>query len=158
MKTYVEGLTAMQTASAIQAARLNAIDLVETAELLFTLKRYAHSMALSILAIEEAGKLPILLGIYLNPSSDQKARWRSFRSHTAKTKTLGPGLSRESELSCRRYRATSRRRSGVADRPQRPRGQQVESAVLGLLGIASRVRLSSTQTCGLARSSMGAVV
>ena len=57
---YRGGLTPAQAATAMQAARLNALDLMDTAEILFDVKRFAHSMAFSILATEEAS-VPIRL-------------------------------------------------------------------------------------------------
>jgi len=64
-KPFNGPLTPVSAANAIRSARLNARDLVETAELLFTLKRFPHAMAMSILAIEEAAKVGQLLMIFL---------------------------------------------------------------------------------------------
>jgi len=55
-KQYSGDLDIHQAASAMQAARLNSVDLLDTADVLFTLKRFAHSVPFSILAIEESGK------------------------------------------------------------------------------------------------------
>lgn len=87
-RPYGGALTPLQAASAMQAARLNARDLLETAELLYSLKRFAHSAALSTLALEEAGKLPILQGIFLGVGGDQSKLWRAYRRHQAKTRTI----------------------------------------------------------------------
>jgi AbiV family abortive infection protein len=90
-KQYSGGLNIHQAASAMQAARLNSVDLLDTADVLFTLKRFAHSVPFSILAIEESGKLVILQAILLG--LDERARlWRSYRLHRAKTENLNLGI------------------------------------------------------------------
>jgi AbiV family abortive infection protein len=70
VKPYSGELTAIQAASAMQAARMNALDLMDTAAILHDLKRFAHSVLFSTLAIEEAGKLPIILSIFLGFTRD----------------------------------------------------------------------------------------
>ena len=62
---YHGELTPVHSATAMQAARLNALDLLDTAEMLFYFKRHAHSVAFSILSIEEAGKLVYLQLVFL---------------------------------------------------------------------------------------------
>lgn len=89
---YRGELTPLHAASALQAARLNALDLLDTAEILYQLKRFQHSVALSTLAIEEAGKLPILQMIFLGFGGDRSRLWKSYRSHRAKTSMLNPGI------------------------------------------------------------------
>jgi hypothetical protein len=42
-KPYLGPLTCTDAANGIRAARLNALDLLDTAYILFTLKRFAHS-------------------------------------------------------------------------------------------------------------------
>src|ERR1700722_12733555 len=91
-KPYVGALTAVDAANAIRAARLNAIDLLETAELLFTLKRHCHSMVFATLAIEEAAKTSILIMIFLGLSTDQIKLWKAYRNHRAKTNWLNPAI------------------------------------------------------------------
>ena len=88
---YQGGLTPEQAATAMQAARLNALDLLETAEILIDLKRFAHSVAFSILAVEEASKNPLLLGILLG-FENREGLWRAYRTHKAKTQFLNPGI------------------------------------------------------------------
>jgi AbiV family abortive infection protein len=88
---YQGGLDAFQAASAIQSARHNALDLLDTAETLFQLKRFAHAAAFSILAIEEAGKLPIIFRLFLGTGTANEL-WRDYRSHRAKTATLNVGI------------------------------------------------------------------
>jgi AbiV family abortive infection protein len=91
-KPYAGDLTAMEAASAMQAARFNARDLLETAEILYDLKRFAHSIVLSTLAIEEAGKVPLLQAIFLGFGGDRSKLWKAYRQHQAKTQTLNPGI------------------------------------------------------------------
>lgn len=88
---YRETLNSLQTATAIQAARLNALDLLDTAEILCDLKRYSHSEALSILAIEEASKVALLQMVFLG-FGKQSDLWRYYRTHKAKTELLNPGI------------------------------------------------------------------
>ncbi|WP_447964328.1 AbiV family abortive infection protein [Nitrospira sp. Ecomares 2.1] len=85
---YNGPLDAAQAAAAMQAARLNSIDLLESAEILFELKRFGHSIPLSILAIEEAGKLPLLQAILLAQPPDLAKLWRKYRNHRPKTEPL----------------------------------------------------------------------
>jgi len=79
-------------ANAIRSARITARDLLDTAELLFALKRFQHSAAMSILAIEESSKLAPLLMIFLGIGSDRTKLWRSYRNHRAKTAWLNPAI------------------------------------------------------------------
>ncbi len=88
---YRGGLTPAQAASAMQAARLNALDLLDTAEILFDLKRFAHSVAFSILAVEEASKPPLVLYILLGFENND-GLWRDYRTHKAKMQFLNPGI------------------------------------------------------------------
>jgi AbiV family abortive infection protein len=78
-------------AAVMQAARLNAVELVDTADMLFNLKRFAHSIPFSTLAVEEAGKLTILQSIFLG-SGDRAKLWKSYRMHRAKTENLNLGI------------------------------------------------------------------
>jgi hypothetical protein len=52
LKQYTGELTVVDAANAIHAAKLNARDLLETAEMLHTLKRFPHSMLFSTLALK----------------------------------------------------------------------------------------------------------
>ncbi|MBK8536838.1 MAG: AbiV family abortive infection protein [Candidatus Competibacteraceae bacterium] len=88
MKQYNGPLDANKAAAAMQAARLNALDLLTSAELLYQQGRYQHSAAISILAIEEIGKLPLIQGIFLADQSQLKSLWRAYRQHRAKTERL----------------------------------------------------------------------
>lgn len=89
---YHGKLTQVQSATAMQAARLNALDLLDTAEILFDLKRYAHSVAFSILSIEEAGKLVYLQSIFLGFGGKRAHLWKAYRNHRAKTEVLNIGV------------------------------------------------------------------
>lgn len=71
-KAYVGALSAAQAAAAMQAARMNALDLMDTADILFSLKRFAHSVAFATLAVEEAGKLSLLLAILLGVGDEMR--------------------------------------------------------------------------------------
>ena len=95
-KQYFGKLTANQVASAMQAARLNALDLMDTASTLHDLKRFAHSVFFSTLAIEEAGKLPMILSIFLGFDQDLSNLWRAYSQHRAKT--LGLNISVEARV------------------------------------------------------------
>jgi len=89
---YVEQLSPEQAATAMQAARMNAVELMDTADILFTLKRFPHSVAFSTLAIEEAGKVVILQSIFLGVGGQILSLWKSYRQHRAKTRTLNIGI------------------------------------------------------------------
>jgi AbiV family abortive infection protein len=91
-KPYSGRLNAEEAASAIQAARLNAIDLLDTAGMLYTLKRFPHAMALSILAIEEATKVAIVFHMFLNSGNQLAPQWKRYRAHRAKTAWLNPAI------------------------------------------------------------------
>jgi AbiV family abortive infection protein len=96
LKPYSGELTATQAASAMQAARMNALDLMDTAAILHDLKRFAHSVFFSTLAIEEAGKLPVILSIFLGFDEARSNLWRAYRQHRAKT--LGMNISVEARV------------------------------------------------------------
>jgi len=85
---YFGILTPKDAATAIQAARLNALDLLSSAKLLHDQKHFNHSTALCVLALEEAGKVQILMSILTGVTgTDQSCEslWRAYRRHTAKT-------------------------------------------------------------------------
>lgn len=92
IRPYTKKLTADQTAAAMQAANWNAKELLESAEILFENKRFPHSMAYSILAIEETGKLPILQSIYMGVGEQFSKQWKLYRQHKAKTETLNMAI------------------------------------------------------------------
>ena len=88
---YSGKLDAHSAATGMQAARLNAADLIATSQLLFDSQKFSHSVAFSILAIEETAKVSIILNIFLEVG-DLKDMWKGFRSHTYKGSFLNPAL------------------------------------------------------------------
>lgn len=91
LKPYRGKLDPLSAASAMQAARFNAIDLVETSQLLYDTKKYAHSMAFSILSIEESAKPMIIFFIFLE-FNDLKVLWNGYRQHKYKSNFLNPSI------------------------------------------------------------------
>ena len=81
---YTGPLSTLEAASAIQAARLNGLDLLETAKVRFEAQRYSHSVAFSVLALEEAGKVQIIM-MMVTDLGDLREHWRAYRRHTSKT-------------------------------------------------------------------------
>jgi len=78
-------ITPKQAAAGIEAALANARGLYADAELLIEKGRWGRAAALSILAIEEVGKVPIIREILLARNSEELIEsWRSYRTHTAK--------------------------------------------------------------------------
>lgn len=72
-------------AEGINAAWANAHRLATDARYLLSLKRYPSAAALAILAIEEAGKVPILRSLPFAGSEDAvRDVWRDYRDHRAK--------------------------------------------------------------------------
>lgn len=85
LRHYIGPLDPEDAATGIQAARLNALSLLEAAEELLASKKYALATMLSILAIEEATKVPIIFSILLSSDSrETKKLWKKYRTHTAK--------------------------------------------------------------------------
>ncbi len=91
-KPYTGALTSVAAANAIRSARITARDLMESAELLYNLKRFPHAVALSILAIEEAAKIGVLLMIFLEIGGEHARLWKQYRNHRAKTAWLNPAI------------------------------------------------------------------
>jgi len=88
LEPYTGILKPKDAAVAIQAARLNALDLLSSAKLLHDQKHFHHSTALCVLALEEAGKVQILMSILTgvtSPDQSCESLWRAYRRHTAKT-------------------------------------------------------------------------
>lgn len=82
---YSGRLTVEQAADGIAAALANARSLVADATLLLNHGRWPRCAALSILAIEEAGKVEILRALLFAGSEQEvKEQWRFYRSHTKK--------------------------------------------------------------------------
>lgn len=85
LESYSGPLSPLDAATVIQAARLNAIDLLETAKLLQDKGRYCHSIAFSVLALEEAGKAQLVLSLLIGDASNSKELWKAYRRHTEKS-------------------------------------------------------------------------
>lgn len=83
LEPYSGPLNPLEAAAVIQAARLNAIDLLETAKVLRDNGRHCHSIAFSVLALEEAGKFQFVLALLLGFSSNEL--WQTYRRHTEKS-------------------------------------------------------------------------
>jgi AbiV family abortive infection protein len=82
---YCGPLTPAEIAAGMNAARENAARLSNDARLLFENERYASSLALAILAVEESGKESVLRGLAAAASdAEVQKAWRSYRSHTSK--------------------------------------------------------------------------
>jgi AbiV family abortive infection protein len=88
---YSGPLDPQSAATGMQAARLNALDLIESSKLLRDATKHAHSAALSVLAIEECGKIPIILQLFLG-DPDTSSLWKGFRKHLFKGKFHNPGI------------------------------------------------------------------
>jgi AbiV family abortive infection protein len=83
---YKGRLSPEQIAEGMNAAVRNATRLVDDANLLLQRKRFRSAVALAILAIEEAGKSPILrrMSVVQDDPKALKDCWRDYRSHTKK--------------------------------------------------------------------------
>jgi AbiV family abortive infection protein len=82
---YVGPLAPAQASAGIAAAISTARGLLRDADLLLENERWQRAAALSILAIEEVGKIVILRCILLARSEKELAtEWRSYRSHAKK--------------------------------------------------------------------------
>jgi AbiV family abortive infection protein len=83
--TYRGRLSPRQVADGMNAARRNARRLLNDAEILFREKRFPSAAALAVLAIEEAGKTPILRMLATARNAEEiKRAWKSYRSHQTK--------------------------------------------------------------------------
>jgi AbiV family abortive infection protein len=79
------GLTSVQIADGINAAKRNASRLCDDASLLLERGRYPGAVALAILSIEESGKCRILRELALARDQDELlSSWREYRQHTSK--------------------------------------------------------------------------
>jgi AbiV family abortive infection protein len=82
---WKNSLKPAQIAEGMNAANDNARRLIEDAEILFNLNRFPSAISLSILSIEESGKVSILRELALAKNGDQvKEAWKAYRSHTKK--------------------------------------------------------------------------
>jgi AbiV family abortive infection protein len=77
----------------LQVARLNAKRFADAAHLMLTSGDVALAGALAILAIEEAQKRELIMGILLESEKrKRKELWQAFRSHPSKTRRLATAL------------------------------------------------------------------
>lgn len=84
-KQYKDKLDPKSAAEGIRLANYNANSLLEDAQLLFDNDRFERCVALSILAIEEAGKSSIIRSILLTDDQKElKKEWQNYRRHTEK--------------------------------------------------------------------------
>ena len=84
-KQYKDKLDPKTAAEGIQLAHENATSLFLDAQLLFDNGRFERCVALSILAIEEAGKPSLIRSILLTDDQKElKKEWNSYRKHTEK--------------------------------------------------------------------------
>ena len=85
LKQYTGQLSVAQIAAGMNHCQDNAARLLQAARTLYKLKDYATSVSLAVLAIEEAGKLPILRRM-LTAIDEGEVRqcWKEFRSHCLK--------------------------------------------------------------------------
>lgn len=90
--SYYGVLDANAAASSVQAAKLNALELIGSADVLFETKHYSHATALAILAIEELGKPSIILTLFLGGGKTENL-WQHYRQHTSKTALLNFSIS-----------------------------------------------------------------
>lgn len=82
---YHQSLTPEKAAEGIQIIIENAQSLLSDAELLYKNERYERTVTLSVLAIEEIGKIPILRSILLEDGQKELSKaWKNFRTHTEK--------------------------------------------------------------------------
>jgi AbiV family abortive infection protein len=85
LKQYSGTLTPEQAALGMTVAQANARRLLQDARLLFEAARYPSALALSVLSIEEAGKVSILRGLAVEADdARRKQGWRDYRTHTRK--------------------------------------------------------------------------
>lgn len=85
LNAYVGELTISQAAEGIDAALRNARSLLADAEVLLDRGRWPTAASLSILSIEESGKVALLRGMLLADSQEDRRKiWRDYRSHTKK--------------------------------------------------------------------------
>jgi AbiV family abortive infection protein len=84
-RQYNQKLTPEKAAKGIEVANKNALSLLSDAILLFDHKRFERSVALAILAIEEAGKSSIIRSILVEDDPKElKKGWQNYRRHHEK--------------------------------------------------------------------------
>lgn len=85
LNSYKGILNPSQIADGINASQRNAKRLLADAKILLDAERYPSAAALSILSIEESGKIPILRLLSLSRTNEESLKiWKDYRSHTKK--------------------------------------------------------------------------
>tara|TARA_B100000424_G_C22887534_1_gene472176 strand:- start:192 stop:902 length:711 start_codon:yes stop_codon:yes gene_type:complete len=85
LQQYKNNLNNLQIANGMNAASENALRLIEDANILFDQQRYPSALSLSILSIEESGKVSILREMAIARNGKElKTAWQAYRSHTKK--------------------------------------------------------------------------
>jgi AbiV family abortive infection protein len=88
-KQYNQRLTPIKAAEGIKVIMENSLSLLSDAILLFENNRFERAFTLSILSIEESGKIPILRSILLEDNQKELNKlWKNFRTHTEKNWAL----------------------------------------------------------------------
>ncbi len=88
LNSYKGRLNPGQITDGINAARRNALRLVEDAQLLFNNGRYPTAASLAILSIEESGKQEILRTLAIATSNEEvSSLWKEYRTHVSKNVT-----------------------------------------------------------------------
>lgn len=90
-KPFKGKLFPQQASEAMDAAKRTANELLKTAEVLFEAERFAHCVSMSILAMEEAGKRPIIMGLFLG-LNDFGSGWKDYGRHHAKTQFINKAI------------------------------------------------------------------
>lgn len=86
MPRYSGCLTTVQVEEGVRLAQENAVRLLESARMLLRAGDTPTAMSLSILALEEHGKIEILKKIGNSRNSDEiKSGWQQYRDHKSKT-------------------------------------------------------------------------
>jgi AbiV family abortive infection protein len=90
---YRGPLSPAQAAEGIRVINRNVRELHRASQILFTNGCYAQSTALSMIAMEESQKVPlVLMLVYAVSAEDQRAVWAEFRDHKKKHAQFGHTL------------------------------------------------------------------
>lgn len=93
LNQYTGPLNPNQAAEGIRVAIENARRLLRDAELLLEHSRWARALSLSVLAIEEAGKVDLIRSVLAAGSPElRRSGWRDYRRHTAKNQLWTMGI------------------------------------------------------------------
>lgn len=94
LDAYLGLLSPAEVAEGINAARRNAAELARDARILLTSGSFPRAASLAALAVEEAGKIPILRALALSRDEEEaKTVWSRYGRHTEKNPVCTlPGL------------------------------------------------------------------